>query len=260
MSKKIITFLSSLVLILGIAMPAFADSSVNLMPVKVIKNPAITDPHVLFQRAVNGISDLENKDLAPKSKAHISNNEDGISKDVKVYSTTQLLKEEKFKDGKTNREYATTSFAVVKASDLKSSGKYYIQGSLSDDEWDSTGSVNAYSTIRWSNVADSNGVEHITMAGQTISGGWSPLSGFTVKNKTVTIGQIGVSSWGGYLSQSTPYSISDSSLTFSKTASSSWKPVLADDTSTVGCSQTCTIYRGTSNWTFTFTNNKYGDV
>lgn len=259
MKTKIITLLLCLVLSLVTAMPAFADSSVNQVPEKVIENPAISDLDILFQRAVNGISDIKNEDLAPKFKAHISNSEDGKSKDVNVYSTTQLLKEEKFKDGKINREYATTSFAVIEKSDLKSPGKFYIQGELSDDGWDSTLSVKAYSTIRWSTEYDSNGVEHITMAGKTISGGWNLLSGFSIKSKTVTIGQTGVSSWGGYLQQTAPYSISDSDFTFSKTAPSTWKPVLADDTSTVGCTQTCRIYRGTSTsyWTFIFSNNRY---
>jgi len=256
--KKILTIIVSVLFLLITAIPAFADSLISQKPEKVIENPEITDQEVLFERAVNGISDLKNEDLAPKSKAFISNSEDGILKDVKVYSTTQLLKEEKFKDGRINSEYVTTSFGVIKESDLNSSGEFTIQGALEDDEWDSTHSVKAYSTIRWTNQNDSQGVKHITMAGQTISGGWSPLIGFSVKNMTIRIGQTGLSSWGGYLEQIAPYSISE--ITFSKNVSTSWKPVFADSSSTVGCSQTCRIYHGTSTsyWTFTFTNNIYG--
>lgn len=54
-------------------------------------------------------------------------------------------------------------------------------GTYEDDAWNSTYSVRAYSTIRWTNQYDSQGVKHITMAGQTISGGWSLLTGFSIK-------------------------------------------------------------------------------
>lgn len=258
--KKIFVMITSVFLLLATAVPAFADYSVDRVTEKVIENPVITDQEVLFERAVNGISDLENEELAPKGEAYILNNEDGISKDVKVYSTTQLVKEETFKDGNINREYVTTSFAVIKESDLKNSDEITTQGHVDDGKWDPyTATARAYSSYNWERFNDSFNAEHVAMSG-TVSGGWELRTGTTIKNKAVDIVQNGPSSWGGYHgNQIAPYSIPDSTFSFSKSVPSSWQPVKADDTATVvGTHQKCTITRGGSSWSFPFKNYLYG--
>jgi hypothetical protein len=116
----------------------------------------------LFDRAINGISDLQDKTFKPETKMV---NENGENADVKNFSTTQLLKTESYTDGTKENTYATTNFVIVPMYD-------HIQ---SYPKWDSTYGVKAYSTIYWNNWYDPNGLAYLSL--QQVVGGWTVNDG-----------------------------------------------------------------------------------
>ncbi|MDI6879899.1 MAG: hypothetical protein QMC95_13450 [Desulfitobacteriaceae bacterium] len=254
MTKKVQFLFSIIGLTLLMANPVFATEA-NLSQF-VVNKQVITDKNVLFNRAVLGITDLADKEISPK--AELVNKKAGKKRNLKTYTTTQLVKEVKYSDGKSIKTYATTSFTVIKPKDLSTS-KFSIQsdGSKSDSLWDQTLGVQAYSTIYWNYTKYAG--DSLTYVGLVeVSGGWTIYDSTEgVNNTSVLYGQAGIGHYGYVQVSMTHYPLY---LDYDYFSPSSWDPVYNYSSSTIGSTSHAKVFELTnpsSMWDLVFTNNIY---
>ncbi len=242
--KKFVNFILIIVLVLTSAGAVYANQGQKSEPGGKIVYQAkeIKDLDTLFKRAKDNITDLETGKYEAKPIAKLKNKLTGNEKNVETYTTTQLLKKEILDNGKERKSYATTGFAEVTISVIKSR--------TDDGVEDIQDSVRAYSTIYWEE--EDNGVQL-----QSATGGWQ----FTNNGNTsmsdlkVVLGQAGFTIYGPYEQYySSTYSVSS---TWTKYASSSWDPVVDNAFDYVGATQQAKIseiYPGDDEWYFIFVN------
>lgn len=203
----------------------------------------IKDLDVLFERANNGITDVDKYDA--KRDARIINESTGIERPIESVTTTQLLSSEKSQDGTIRNRYVTTSFASVYNDDLNITG-----GLRSKYDWaneDRTFSVRAYSTIYWSEVLMPYGncyeLSHV-------AGGWTILdSQASLSNRRARLAQNGWAPGGYKIQRSTWYNVNMSWLRYNIF---NWVPVATASYSEVGAAQTVRIHQQGSTWNFAF--------
>lgn len=237
------------------AYPSKTSSTEELQTVSVY--PKTTNLNVLYNMAKNDVG-VELTEINPKVSITPTS---ATSKEYPFYTdvsdTTQLLSVQESKKGNTRVEsYATTVFVDVYDKTSKGTApKVDPKGSLSEDSWDSSIGVNAYSTINWKIVYDSRGAKHYDL--QSVSGGWRIADNhLRVSGKVVRYGARGWSSFGSANSQNRTYYLPDSKMTFSYTVPSAWIPVAHNGQDTIGVSQECKITTASGKqYKFTFTNN-----
>lgn len=224
----------------------------------------ITNVDELHQRATKGISDIPLKDI-PFSTIQLTStnspqNINASQLQTKEYSTAQLLSETQ--SGSTTTEnYAVTKFVDVlqtptlTASSVNGALIAHSLGSGSETNSynDPTISVEDYSTI-YVSLSSYGGTQTIKLT--SASGGWKMLDpSVTCTNRNALFGTSGINPVGGaVVSETVPYN-NISSYTFSHSTPSNWAYVFRNAYCAVGVTQSCTLHRGGSTWTFTWSNN-----
>ncbi len=213
----------------------------------LIENKEIKNVEELSMRARQGINDFDisklPEDLA-KSK-FIVGAKNGNKKISETHVTSQLLK--KVKNGDTTVE----EYSVTFLSDITPMSS----GTISDEQWDDSLSVRAYSTIYFTKASGPD-----TIILNRCTGGWQ-ISDKTVNvsGRLVRYGTAGIGPTG-YVQQSQEKNPTtntfDYTTGFTKTvfvsppAGGSWTAPI------VGVHTECTLKRGTSSvWSIFFTNN-----
>ncbi|MED3793973.1 hypothetical protein AB1L07_11150 [Niallia alba] len=215
----------------------------------------ITNIEELYERAKNGITDIPIEEIEKSNilteleiqkedtstnklqKMIISEQED--MEIVEEVSTAQVLRT--IKNGNTtSQEIALTSFTTL------------AYGTLEDSATDTTKSVRAYSTITY-RTEKINGSNCILMT--YTRGGWTILdNSVSISNRKVNFGTSGPSSVNGVLKNQT----SDKAPTtnsFGYSVPNTWIPIVKDGGYTsCGTTQTVTLKRGSSTWTFKMIN------
>ena len=249
--KKILVVMFVMIFMLLSSASVYADEYPSGFDSNTLYESAeIKDVKILFSRANSGISDIANEKGIKSAK--ITNLSSGEEKNIETKSTTQLLKRKKSKNGAITNNYATTSFATIKNSDLNVMS--LLRNKYDYATEDRSYSVRAYSTIYWDEVV-SDGITYYTL--DHVSGGWSILdSQATISNRFVRLGQNGWVYGYGWKQQYTPW-MSVSSI-YTKYAYTSWSPVSSTSTNFVGGSQRCIITQQGSSWWFVFAHNITG--
>jgi len=160
------------------SVPAFAVSDVSVKESKLLyQSQEIKNVDKLFERAKNGVSDIESDKEGNGAVSQILKNKEGKQRDVRLYKTTQKLKEIKLANGETETQYATTVIASVSRT---------YDGNRSDSGSDVSVSVKSSSTFYWSNVTI-NGISCIKHQGA--SGSWVISdSNISISNRQVELG------------------------------------------------------------------------
>ncbi|WP_191567440.1 hypothetical protein [Metabacillus idriensis] len=253
--KVLSTALLSLLMVFNFSSSPMASGNGDS---EVVKYKQVTDLNELYERALNGISDLpEQEEKTFDSFTSTDLSEINSDFETQTNSTSQLLKVKNV-NGKLVETYATTVFQVSQdATDRieqeKQDNMIRPFASKSDDKWDSTYGVKAYATITWNNVYDSNQVKHFDLT--RVTGGWSydGAGGYVLSNRSAIVGQVGPGSFGSTSGQSKQ--VATSSNTYSYTVPASWKPVASTKYTSCGVSTNIKISRGSSSWTLPFTNH-----
>ncbi|WP_404456892.1 hypothetical protein LG329_19680 (plasmid) [Virgibacillus necropolis] len=255
MLKKVFySALSALLMVSMFAGTSFADTKTQKANSQVIYTAKeIKDTHKLFEKAINGVTDLAKEELPKfvaqeavlkaRSKSKNINQEDK-SKEIKVQSTTQLLKVEKKGDAEV-KSYVTNTFAAPTEQQLASSD--------SGSKYDSSYSVIARSTVYYT-ISYNNGRKYYDMS--RVSGSWSILdNSVTVGGYRVLYGQTGINKSGYSVTQKSNYKYPGGAFTYY--TPSSWQPIWANDSyvHSIGVTTRCAIERRGSSWTLTFYNN-----
>ncbi len=224
---------------------AFAASThASLVTSKVVFQQApITNPATLFYDAKHGISAIAHSPF--HLRAEMINQQGEIATKpfgVKVFSTTQFIKKVQFSNGKIEKDYVTTGFAVANtASDP----------SYNNTNWDSTGAVEAWGTSYSNNVTVHGDSE---MQLTKITGGWNNNDNLiTLQNPKVTMSADGWSRNGGYVTNQNMVfypSLAEYPFQYMYYAPSSWYSISASSTSgrTFGQETDIALVRGTSTW------------
>lgn len=97
--KKVALFLVFAVVLSILPAASFAATP----QAKIITFKEIKDEKLLWQRAINGVSDLANEKNV--KEVVLTNNQTQKTEKVKAYSTTQLLQVKKYESGKEERLY-----------------------------------------------------------------------------------------------------------------------------------------------------------
>ncbi|MBU7314267.1 hypothetical protein [Paenibacillus oleatilyticus] len=246
--KKIASIVLSSLLLLTTAGLASAQSPESIKPDAGFKvtfsKSEIKDLDTLYQKAKNRISD----EKVALPKVELKNNQTNEVVDLESLSTTQLLevKEDKTSNS-TVKRYVTTAFATPYAAGGS--------GEKPKNAWDSSYAVNAFSTIYW-NITVSGGLEYISLT--EVKGGWTVGdSKISLDNRLVRIGQTGTTKDRSHADQKEEhYNYELLNNKFDYGINSNWVPVRTSQSYTlVGVYTEVKLYRGTSSWELTLSNN-----
>jgi hypothetical protein len=250
--KKIFYSLSALLILftLSSSYNAFAvEKSTHLKKVK-----EITDLDILYEKALNGITDNKEMEGQLNSTAILSGDKGTFSTND-VLSTTQKLTTEQTVEG-IEESFVTTSFVTLDLNNDDTMFNILADYDKGDEKYDPTKSVKAYSRIYYSS-SNKDGLTHYAIT--KVTGGWLSYDPYvSFKNAKVNITQQGKSNYG-----CSQYNCSDQTVTnnvsgstFSYTSPmTSWKPVgLTAGVYYLYTQQTATIYDNSSSWNFTFEN------
>lgn len=231
--RRLISLCVLLSLVMLVVAPGALASS-QVADVIYEKTP-IQDLEVLFDRAINGVTDLDSESHGLKSHAVLEDKITGAKKNIEVFKTTEVIKVQKYKNGSTKKSYATTAFAIVPFENdtvgfkkplelLAYTGDLRLLAFTSDfdkggSNWDPTGGVRAYSRIYWDEY-NIGGSTFVGLVGA--EGNWQNYDypQTLVLDKTVLLGQEGWKSDTHYFNGEIEYSPPGSS--FSYPAPSSW--------------------------------------
>jgi hypothetical protein len=247
--KKMNVFLVSFAVLFSLLFSSVAFASTapvvsgNTAKVTFQQNE-ITDKSALFERALSGISDISKTPFAPATAVVTDVN--GNKTKVTGYTTTQHLQTISLADGSTTNSYVTNIF----------SPNFSDGGSISFSKWDTSYGVQAYSTIYWTTVDDSNGNAYYYLT--QVVGGWHVSGGLSLLNQSVTLGQAGITMNPGSKNVNLTQYYYPTSFSFSYNAPSSWASlaVYPPADGIVGMvSQTTIMHGGSSKWTLTLCNN-----
>ncbi|KUG03109.1 hypothetical protein ASZ90_019449 [hydrocarbon metagenome] len=160
----------------------------NKVGVIVFTAEEITDQNILYQRAINNISDT-GKSSATEA---VLVSPDGSSDLIDTYQTTQLLKSEVYSNGSSKNTYVTNSFATIK---LDSRG-FAGSDDVTKHKWDQYDYVRAQSTIYFNIFEDDNSTNYYDLV--QVAGRWdkynSPVS---LSNRSCAMHAMGNNYYGG---------------------------------------------------------------
>lgn len=228
--------------------PSFAENNDYEV---LFEKKEIKDEKELYNRAVQGISDVKTKEKVIKSEARLQGKTKTIP--VNVHQTTELLKREK-KGKEIIETYKVSVFADISPEDFSIASS----GSKPKTGWDSSGGVKASSNWYYT-TSSYSGTTHIDQTGSA-SGSWTVYDyGTSLSNKRYVLGQTGPSKAGcGTCNETVNGTVSGSS--FSRAVpTSAWVPVSASTYTSIGVSMHATVKKGTESWSFNFYNNSNGN-
>lgn len=242
--KKLFTLLLMLTLLLSSV--AFQTAHAKTVPTAtkkiIFQKQEITDLNTLFNRAINGKSDISTGNL--RSSIKLSDDKDNIQTNdinkptVNQYITAQVLKESQTNTG-VEKDIAVTTFVTV--------NPLVTSSTRSGSKWDSSYAVKAYSTIYYSSKIGSNGMTYYKLT--RAKGGWTNGdSSISLSGRKVVMGCSGNEAE----QRVTHY---PSGMTWDYYAPSSWVYVSGVLKPPVGATSYVTLKRGGSTWTLTYTNN-----
>lgn len=207
----------------------------------------ITDVDTLYDMSESGISDVVEN---PNDVATVTNQDTGEKETLETMSTTQLI-EIKQDRGTTEETYVKTTF--LKPNEAESSS-IKTRSSISDEKWDKTSGVKAYSTIKYTSSIGDGKFTYLKMS--AVSGGW------TIQDKQIQITgrYVKMNQYGRISGQqkgvTNTTSKNPTSNTFSYSAPSSWPAVGRGSIgSDFGVGTTANLKRATSKWDLTFYNH-----
>ncbi|USG65935.1 hypothetical protein NDK47_00835 [Brevibacillus ruminantium] len=249
--KKIFSSFFSLMLLTSLVSGvAVAGNSASTKEVS-FSTEETKDLSALFEMAKNNITEYKEP---PNARATLS--KDGNVQNVRVYQTTKRLKTERnIASGDQKDSYVTYYFYGVpkEAIDNESISTF---GSTSDDDFDSSYSVQAYSTYFWDRYKDTNGNGYKKLT--KVTGGWTIHDNkVSITNREVKYGASGGSlrddgTHGGSVIQDSGI-LKPTSNSFSYNAPTSWKPVF-EGAGTIGVNTTATLKLGSETWTLRLNN------
>lgn len=244
--KKAISYSLIFVMLFLLSIPVSAEEKETVKKEKVIyQAKEITNEKELYVRALKGIKEvpINNLDLPEQE---MINNQTNEHVNLSQHVTSQLLSTKNINDTVV-QEFAITTFVTPETS-TNSEPVFSTFGSKSEDLWDSSLGVKAYSTIYYSRTTKSGvGYAKVTKA----TGGW------TVSDKSISLSnrvvKIGTSGWPSGTQSITK---NPSSNSWSYTAPTSWKYISTESENSIGATSTVTLKRGTrSTWTLKLNNN-----
>jgi hypothetical protein len=214
----------------------------------------INDLSTLFIRAKNNITDYKS---TPSAEAKLQT-DGGVEKNLKVYHTTQRLKTERNIATSEQKESYVTYYFYGIPKEVLDNKSISILGSTSDEDWDSSYSVKAYSTYYWDKYKSTNGDGFKKLT--KVTGGWTISDNkVSITSREVRYGASGGAlrddgtHGGSVIQDSGP--LYPSSNSFSYDAPKNWKPV-SDWASTIGVNTKATLKLGTETWTLKLDNYK----
>ncbi|ATW26326.1 hypothetical protein [Candidatus Formimonas warabiya] len=245
---KKLTFLISLVCLLMLFTGAvYAMDTPKSNDLVVIEKAEITDINQLLSRAKNGKSDLNVQPFIKKQNVFLESH--GNSKKLESFTTAQVLKEIKKKDGSTEKTVAVTTFVEIKSSDFSIQGT----GHYDDEDGDSTGSVLAYSTVYWNTVTDS--LDNTGYLLTKVNGGWQIQDAqVSLSNRTVQYYCSGMTIDSGP-SVKQKYTQTPTANAYAYNTGFTKYVVKWQGSASIGMTSTVKLTRGTANWNFSFTND-----
>jgi hypothetical protein len=234
----------SLLLVVPCLAAPFVPDVDKQLPAKVLmEKPEIKDIKVLYDRAINRVSDIPHQ---PKSFMIASNKGDKFIK-VEEVATSQLLKSVILPDNTKVESYATTQM-VVASEPLPDP----IPDDRYDRTWDSTYACMAYSTIYWDRYTNSQNFDYVKLTSAT--GGWTQSDNVVLSDRCYRLHAKGVT-WSGQNGNYFDSWVYPNSNSFSRNAPASWEPVLCNSTGfNIGIETRATLTRGGSVW-YLFHNN-----
>ncbi|MGN7471701.1 hypothetical protein [Brevibacillus sp. SAFN-007a] len=250
--RKIGSILIAILLTVSIGNVALAEDFGKAKEEVIFKANEINDLQVLFERAKAKKTDL--KEVS--SGVATIFKDGGPIEDIPVYQTTQKI--QSVKDLKTNNikeSYVTYVFYNV-PKEVLLEDSFTTYGQKGDEKWDSSYSVQAYSTYYFDRYYDQNNLAYKKLT--SVSGGWNiDDSSVAITAREVWFGASGGSlqdngTAGGSVIQESPH-YKPTSNSFSYNAPTHWKPV-ADFASVVGVTTKASLKRNSSTWTLEFQN------
>lgn len=254
MKKSISIFLAAFVVFLTMNVVMAADLK---EPKIIFEKNEIKDIDILYSMAKNNISDISASNMLNNDMIAAIYDDEGNRANLKSYRTAQILKQQIEKDGSITTEVAETS--IIDLNDpVNQNAVTWTPGSgnKTNEDWDTSLSVKAYSTIYYKYVTPSSGGK-IGVLLTSATGGWTISdASVSISNRSVTLGcNGGVSAYSGggtVANQTLQYYPSGNTFSYSTNFT---KYVETDAFSTVGCNTQCTLKRGTSStWTLSSQN------
>lgn len=209
----------------------------------------IKDVDTLYHMAKSGISDVVEN---PRDVATITNQDTGEKETLETMSTTQLV--EIKQDKSTSEEtYVKTTF-IKPNEESESSSIITPFSSISDNKWDKTSGVKAYSTIQYTSSSGDGKFTYLKMS--SVSGGWTIQDKqIQITGRYVKMNQYGRIS-GKQIGVTNTTSKKPTSNSFSYSAPSSWPAVGRGSIGfDFGVGTTANLKRATSKWDLTFYNH-----
>lgn len=264
MFKKFISVISASILCLVVFSSIIVASPKADETQTIFEKPEITDLNKLYDNAKNGITDDSRHQVKAVLKNMNSNQKE--EEQITTYSTTQLLKKQKLANGQEVNSYVTTNFAKLsnqQIDKIKQESNYRTQGNMEDDKWDSSGGVQAYSTIYWTTYSSTRYPLVGAIEMNKVTGGVSNHdSRLTVNYGKVTMQQNGMSDVTGFgiTGQVKPWT--NSSLAYTYNRPTSWVRVQNYSSSTVGSTAEYIVTSTTqgNSWALHFPNLKFTGV
>ncbi|TYR81546.1 hypothetical protein FZC66_06830 [Priestia megaterium] len=246
--KKAISYLMAFTMLFLLVIPVSAKEKEVVQKEKVIyQAKEITNQKELYERAVKGIKDVPINDLS-LPKQEMKNNQTKENVELSEHVTSQLLNVKTVDDTEI-QEIAVTTFVTPESSTIlePTFTTFATSGSKSEEEWDSSYGVRAYSTIYYSRTTK-DGVSYAKVT--KASGGWSISdSSISLSSRKVTIGTSG---WPAGTQSITKYPTGNS---WSYSTPTSWEYISTTSGHSIGATSTVTLKRGSSTWTLKLNNN-----
>lgn len=252
MFMKIFKYVVSIICISLIIFPglSYADKTSNSTEV-LFEKSEIKDQKELWNRAVNGISDIYDDNMISEAKL-VDLKTNKVTK-VKTYKTTQHLKTVKNTDGSLEKEYATTTISIVPLAiyqdDIRNG--YYNE---------SSGGVTVYNTAYF-HIAEIDPL-HLKTQHYRTKGSWQINdSSYVLTSKQVTMYTLGSdATTGNPVEQSRAYTESSSSYDHTPYPAMNWIVYDYINLNLDDCGTTIYtgITRGGSSWGFYVTNKILG--
>lgn len=228
----------------------------------VINYETTSDLNVLYERALNGISDRTQTEEEQEEQENLQNfsmnSENSFPAVSKINVSTSQLLETKEVDDQLVKTYETTTFTVLqdkadyqqqlkldrKNKEIDSIGPLLT---LPRENWDKTYGVKSYSTITYSEVYDDNSVRHLKMS--RVTGGWSynGVGNYSLHSRKFIVGQVGWSRFGTTSGQRSEHPWSSNSFIFG--VPSTWNAVAPVNASAIGVNTWISITAQGSTWT-----------
>jgi hypothetical protein len=239
--KKVFLLLVSLSLVFSVA-GSFAYAEKYSVNEVLFEAEEITDINILFKRAQNGITDID-EDNITNQKVSFLNGTEEFNPVVEYLATTQKIKSVR-QDGITIDTFKTTSFTLITGAEVSGESKLIRpMGEVSDNDWDSAGGIKAYSTFTYNKRTENKLTVYKLVS---VSGGWELHdSRYKLSDRKVVYGASGTSFSGGANLTQVSSDLFPSGNTFSYNAPTSWQEV-AQSGMIMGVNTYISITRGTS--------------